>query len=83
MDEEKVKKILNKVDYLEGRWQDEREYEDWTDYVESMRKVVEKNGLVFKSAGKNPFGVVAEDEKHTHYFHVGGDNQMMHTSTTK
>ena len=35
------------VSYLHDRWQDEKEYEDWQDYIDSATKLVEKSGLEF------------------------------------
>ena len=35
----RFKPLLQKLEYLHDRWQDEREYEDWNDYVEAMRNL--------------------------------------------
>ena len=50
---EKTKKIIKKINdhgqlfYLYDRWQEEKEYEDFVDYIENAKKFIEKNGLVF------------------------------------
>ena len=40
---------------LWGRWQDEKEYEDWADYAKVMKDAF---GDMFVKATKRPFGVV-------------------------
>ena len=42
--------------YLYGRWQDEKEYEDFNDYIDAMRKML-PDGFKFEGATKMPFGV--------------------------
>ena len=48
-----TKKIIKKINkhgqlfYLYDRWQEEKEYEDFADYIENAKKFIEKNGLVF------------------------------------
>jgi hypothetical protein len=43
------------LDYLAGRWSDEKEYEDFNDYAEQMKKYVPQ-GWTFIKASKRPFG---------------------------
>ena len=33
--------------YLHSRWQDEKEYEDFADYIENAKEFIEENDLVF------------------------------------
>jgi predicted esterase len=33
--------ISNRMSYLFDRWQDEKEYEDWNDYIKEIKKVAE------------------------------------------
>ena len=51
----RFKPLLQKLEYLHDRWQDEREYEDWNDYVEAMRNLTPP-GAEFHKATKRPFG---------------------------
>jgi hypothetical protein len=44
-----------RLDYLQSRWRDEREYEDWSEYVAEMKKLVPE-GFEFERATKSPFG---------------------------
>lgn len=43
--------------YLYERWQDEKEYEDFNDYVTSMMQSMPKGATLVKGT-KRPFGVV-------------------------
>lgn len=49
--------ISGHMGYLWSRWQDEREYEDFADYVDSAKKAIEENGAVFEKLTKRPFRV--------------------------
>ena len=57
-----MSKIGNKLGYLYDRWQDEKEYEDWTDYETEMKKLVNNGDFVFVSSMKRPFGLKAKIE---------------------
>lgn len=48
---------LDLVDRLAARWADEREYEDFADYAEAMKKATPE-GLTFVRATKRPFGFI-------------------------
>ena len=63
--DDKVKTLAEKVfdgvgdlmGYLCGRWMDEREYEDFSDYEKAMKSEVEKfDGATFVKGTKRPFG---------------------------
>ena len=47
------KKLNNMFDnaellwYLKDRWQDEREYEDFADYIQKVKEFVEEKGFTF------------------------------------
>lgn len=43
--------------YLYERWQDEKEYEDFNDYVTSMMQSMPKGATLVKGT-KRPFGVI-------------------------
>jgi len=45
-------KVKGKLDYLQARWQDEREYEDFQEYKDSMKKSVQEAGGEFRSLDK-------------------------------
>lgn len=79
MNKKTTEKILKTVDYLEARWQDEKEYEDWNDYVADMKNVVQENGLSFIKATKRPFGVTAGNGKHIFSFLVKGNQLVLET----
>lgn len=54
---------------LYSRWQDEKEYEDWNDYIAHMKKIFEAmivsntmTNAVYYSCGKRPFGLTFDFE---------------------
>ena len=49
--------VIDKITYLYCRWQDEKDYEDFDDYVKEARKSVEKANGNFVKMTKRPFGV--------------------------
>ena len=49
-------KNMDKLGYLWGRWQDEKEYEDFDEYANVMKAMVENAGIKFVKASKRPFG---------------------------
>lgn len=49
------KSAADTLGYLYNRWQDEREYEDFADYENEMRKLLPA-GFVFWRGTKRPFG---------------------------
>jgi len=52
-----LKQYEERLGYFYCRWQDEKEYEDWADYAEAMKKLVdETEGVDFVRATKRPFG---------------------------
>lgn len=50
---------VDRLGYLWGRWQDEKEYEDFAAYSEQLKKLLAEAApsLVFIKATKRPFGV--------------------------
>lgn len=50
---------------LYGRWQDEKQYEDWNDYIACMRKNIPN----YVASTKRPFGVIVK-VKDAHKVHV-------------
>ena len=50
-----VKKCQERLIEWYVRWSDEKEYEDWNDYVEAMKKIIPED-IEFVSASKRPFG---------------------------
>ena len=50
-------KIVQHLGYLRDRWQDEKEYEDFNDYILSAKKCIESAGAEFISLKKRPFEV--------------------------
>jgi len=49
----KLRPLSNTVFYLKNRWADEKEYEDWQDYVNVVKTKVEEIGGVFKRLNKS------------------------------
>lgn len=49
--------VSGTLEYLYVRWQDEREYEDFADYADAMRKALGADHT-FVRATKRPFGMV-------------------------
>jgi hypothetical protein len=52
--EKKLMECVEKMGYLYERWQDEREYEDFNDYVTAFERVLGQKTLKFT---KSPFVV--------------------------
>ena len=51
--------FISQLIYLYGRWLDEREYEDFNEYIDFMKSNFEKLNITdskFIKAGKHPFG---------------------------
>ena len=63
LEKENISKILNNLnairafDYLYCRWQDEKEYEDFNQYVSAMMKYMPSDSTLVKGT-KRPFGVI-------------------------
>lgn len=57
----KDSKFAKHMEYLYSRWQDERKYEDWKEYEDSMKKQIEKVKLQFIKGNKRPFGCIVTD----------------------
>jgi len=62
---------------LYGRWQDEKEYEDWKDYQEhfkktfnAMKELAKAKNAVFVKATKRPFGITFDFEGWTVVFYI-------------
>jgi len=54
------RKILNTLNNLSARWQDEKEFEDWKEYEKAMSQLT---NYKFKKGTKRPFGFVIEVDK--------------------
>lgn len=62
--------FIESLDYLAARWQDEREYEDFADYIAAAKKATPE-GMEFVSLSKRFVCVVKEDDKrHTISIHA-------------
>jgi len=57
--DESLKKIVNSLANLYGRWMDEREYEDWADYAKLITQWAESAGFTQIQPTKRPFGFKA------------------------
>lgn len=77
MNKETITKLVNDGNlcrhlmYLSGRWQDEREYENFADYTKNMAdSVAEVIGAVSDPVGtKRPFGIkFTKDNEKFHLF---------------
>jgi len=55
---------------LYARWQNEKDYEDFAEYVEVIKKNAIKNGAKFIKAGRRPFGYVWEMNDRTYQTEV-------------
>ena len=42
-----ISSIITRLAYLSCRWKDEKEYEDFNDYITDMTKIVEDLGFIF------------------------------------
>lgn len=47
--------VTDRLSYLYDRWQDEKEYEDFADYIEQMKKLAPE-GTRFIKGRQSPFG---------------------------
>jgi len=67
------------VSYLHDRWQDEKEYEDWQDYIDSATKLVEKSGLEFIGLSKRPFKLTFQHGTRRHSIHIKASSASLLT----
>jgi hypothetical protein len=51
-------KSIGLMENLYNRWQDEREYEDFNDYVKPLQPIAAECGVEIVSMKKRPFSVV-------------------------
>lgn len=67
-------KVMNAVSqhlyYLRNRWDDEAEYEDFSDYVKSAREAIEQAGGTFVSLTASPFRATFALGKERHELRV-------------
>lgn len=59
------KKNQQVLDYLYGRWLDEREYEDIKEYADLIRGKIEAEGMKMGKMRKRPFGFEITNEEGT------------------
>ena len=52
---DQVQKLVLWLDHLEARWQDEKDYEPWSDYVADAHRKVEKIGGTSVVLNRKPF----------------------------
>jgi hypothetical protein len=54
--------VLDNFCYIVSRWQDEKKYEDWADYDEFLRKLIDDNveDATAKKTTKRPIAVVMD-----------------------
>ena len=80
---QRFKSLLDRLVYLHDRWQDEREYEDWKDYIDAMRKIVPAD-TTFVKASKRPFGFEVKTKDGNGFsFFVTATQAGFHTLTRK
>ena len=70
----KESKYIDHLVYLWGRWQDEKEYEDFEDYKKSASKSLPK-GMDFVRMTKRPFAVT--------FAYKGADRHMKLSVTSR
>lgn len=63
-----TKKNINFLSNLYGRWQDEKEYEDFAEYAKAMKKMVATTKIKFIKAAKRPFGFIVDTGGETHRY---------------
>ena len=70
----KINDWIESLGYLYDRWQDEKEYEDFDNYVDVMKSYVTQD-IEFVSASKRPFGFKFREK-------VSGDNYIISVNST-
>ena len=68
---EKLDEVLEFMGYLYSRWQDEKEYENFNDYVQALEKKIDCNMIRFT---KNPFQA---------FFEIDGSNHWIKVTSTR
>lgn len=53
--DEIAEQIAGSLEYFYDRWQDEKDYEDWSEYTTAAKKLVEDSGGKYISLKKKPF----------------------------
>lgn len=63
----KLDKLYQRVDYLNSRWEDESEYEDWNDYKKNFKSFLKTVApkATFKTATPTKFTFVYEKMLYT------------------
>ena len=66
----KAKEITKQLEYLHDRWLDEREYEDFKEYITLMQKMITDRGWKFLKLTKRPFAVFFEADKYSYMLYT-------------
>lgn len=80
MAEEFMHQVNKRFCYLAERWQDEKEYEDFNDYIVVIRSLCDQFGVVHVNTTKSPFGFIFAIEGTKFYQYIKGNKivlQMM------
>jgi hypothetical protein len=79
-DQEVLSRVLDaradSMGMLADRWQDEKEYEDWSDYENVMKGWVPE-GFTFERTQKSPFGMIFSKDGRRFYFGCQGKSSIV------
>jgi predicted transcriptional regulator len=78
--ESAMDRIVKRFDYLEARWGDESEYEDFAEYEQVAKKAVEKEGFKFVSLKKQPMKLVFRDKSAKYEIYIKGNQIQLDTT---
>lgn len=53
-----IDRLVQTMDSLYNRWQDEKEYEDWADYIKYVKGVCQDWEAQYVSLKKRPFSLI-------------------------
>jgi hypothetical protein len=66
------REIAQRLDYLAGRWSDEEQYENFSNYETHMKAFIESKSGVFISMKKRPFEVKYKLDLTTYVVQIKG-----------
>ncbi|MCP4599267.1 MAG: hypothetical protein GY847_01800 [Proteobacteria bacterium] len=66
---EELAELIDAMGYLFDRWQDEKEYEDFSEYIKMAKKAL-PDDCTFVSMKKRPFRIYFSDTTREYYLNV-------------
>ena len=75
----RMKGIVKFFDYADRRWEDEKAYEDFEDYVKEAKKVLRRRQFFLSEFTPDPMRLVFHDEIGTYTMYIKGNRVVVDT----